>query len=52
MNFYDEILFILDQRSYSGRANRPVCDELFNQTKNHEGKTSISKLVWAYIENL
>jgi hypothetical protein len=52
MRLYDEMLFLMDERSPSGRAARGVCDELFNQTKNKEGKTSISKMAWAYIENL
>lgn len=49
---YDEILFVLDERTTSGKAPRGVCDELYKQTKNAANKTSISKMAWAYIENL
>ena len=52
LRFYDEVLFVLDEQSPGGRANRGVSDEVFNQTRNAEGKTSISKMIWAYIENL
>ena len=46
------MLVLLDEKSHSGRAMRSVCNELFNQSKNREGKSSVSKMAWAYIENI
>ena len=46
---YEEMLVLLDEKSHTGRAMRSVCSELFHQSKNKEGKSSVSKMAWAYI---